>query len=127
MLPSWQHNDCPGGQDHEHTDWSWEDIRVEAERLNPVEPDPVNWMCNSWWRDGGLQRISFKFRGFCEDTEGECFLKELKREMVLVHNWQAWDTGDGWWQADLSTFWGQNGNARYAIKTVTGIDASSCW
>lgn len=62
-----------------------------------------SWQCNGSWNDGGLKRLSFLFDGYCENQSGQCFLSALRGKGLTVHNWQAWDRGDGWWQVDFST------------------------
>lgn len=85
-----------------------------------------NWSCNNGWADGGLRRLSFNFDGYCENRYGQCFLDELRWRGLTVHNWQAWDKGDGWWQVDFSTTAGLAGQANAAIERVTG-SWRGCW
>ncbi|KAI0738995.1 hypothetical protein C8Q80DRAFT_222920 [Daedaleopsis nitida] len=85
-----------------------------------------NWTCNSSWNDGGLRRLSFNFQGYCENRWGQCFLDALRGRALTVHNWQAWDRGDGWWQVDFSTTAGLAWQANNAIQDVTHV-ARGCW
>ena len=62
-----------------------------------------DWKCNGSWNDGGLHRLSFKFNGYCENEYGQCFLRAIRGKGLTVHNWQCWDLGNGWWEADFST------------------------
>ncbi|KAM0420373.1 hypothetical protein ACHAPT_011792 [Fusarium lateritium] len=85
-----------------------------------------SWDCNGSWNDGGLKRLSFKFRGYCEDRYGQCFLDAVRNRGVTVHNWQCWQTNDGSWQADLSITAGLAWQVNNAIQSVTGT-WRGCW
>ncbi|RDW58596.1 hypothetical protein BP6252_13072 [Coleophoma cylindrospora] len=85
-----------------------------------------DWQCNGAWGDGGLRRYSFKFQGYCEDRYGQCFLDALRSNGLPPHNWQAWDLGDGWWEADFSLTAGMGPEVNNAIKSVTNT-WRGCW
>ncbi|KAH7098930.1 hypothetical protein BKA62DRAFT_711334 [Auriculariales sp. MPI-PUGE-AT-0066] len=85
-----------------------------------------DWQCNGNWDDGGLRRLSFTFDGYCEGSYGQCFLDAIRGKGVTVHNWQAWDLGNGYWEADLSTTAGLAWQVNNAIQDVTGT-WRGCW
>ncbi|OAA53160.1 Mg2+ transporter protein, CorA-like/Zinc transport protein ZntB [Cordyceps fumosorosea ARSEF 2679] len=86
-----------------------------------------DWKCNGVWGDGGLRRYSFRFKGYCENRWGQCFLDNIRGKGLTVHNWQCWKTDDdGWWQADFSTTAGLAWQINNAIEVVTG-SWRGCW
>jgi hypothetical protein len=85
------------------------------------------WKCNGWWKDGGLRRYSWQFKGYCENRYGQCFLDVLRGKGLADHNWQCWDTGnDGWWQADVSFTAGLAWQINNGINEITGTNLG-CW
>ncbi len=86
-----------------------------------------DWKCNGSWGDGGLKRYSIKFKGYCENRYGQCFLDNIRGKGLTVHNWQCWKTDDdGWWQADFSTTAGLAWQINNGIEAVTG-SWRGCW
>ncbi|KAH7174161.1 uncharacterized protein B0J16DRAFT_387987 [Fusarium flagelliforme] len=85
-----------------------------------------DWKCNGSGWEGGLRRLSFKFKGYCEHESGRCFLRAIRGKGLVAQNWQAWKVEDGWWQVDVSTTAGLAWQVNNAIQDVTG-EWRGCW
>lgn len=85
-----------------------------------------SWNCNGCTDDGNLKRLSITFNGYCENQFGQCFLYDLKRRSLDVHNWQSWKRKDGLWQADFSLKRGSGRIADEVMQARTGI-SRRCW
>jgi len=84
------------------------------------------WECGQTEGDGGLRRYFWRFKGYCEDQYGQCFLRSIRSHGVVEHNWQCGKAENGWWHAELSSSAGLAPSINGGIEDVTGVKLS-CW
>jgi hypothetical protein len=75
------------------------DFLEEYPLPEPPKPELKCLESNHW---PTFPRMSWQFKGYCEDEYGQCFLRALRKRGAIVHNWQCWKRDDGWWQADYT-------------------------
>jgi|UniRef100_A0A8H7N8A9 hypothetical protein len=76
--------------------------------------DPMFTYNASWMTPGEIEclhstqagtgtRWRIKWKGFCEDWEGQCLHARILNYAHITDNWQSWKTDeDGWWRADFT-------------------------
>ncbi|KAH7099505.1 hypothetical protein BKA62DRAFT_709780 [Auriculariales sp. MPI-PUGE-AT-0066] len=108
-------------------------LALAASMSSLVSPVAAHeFQCNGQWNDGGLTRLSFLFKGFCDYDWGKCFLHEMRNGWTVVHNWQCWQRDDGWWQADFTVAKGATVSSAAAqienkAREWDVVETDGCW
>lgn len=73
-------------------------FRYNASKMYPGEIE-----CLHSTQAGTGTRWRIKWKGFCEDYEGECLRARILNYAGILDNWVAWKTDeDDWWRADFT-------------------------
>ncbi|CAH0056328.1 unnamed protein product [Clonostachys solani] len=82
--------------------WEWSRDFNPMVKYNASKLDKGELECLRSSQTSLGTRFKFKFKGYCEDAEGQCFWARMIYHARIVDNWQCWKRDDGWWQADFT-------------------------